>query len=183
MGPDPPSPYRRWDGGSFVTPGMATGSRGQLLSQSPLRTRHTADETAVWRGGPVSRILSLAGLPCERMAIHLRDPLPRPFSCQPGFLGRSLPRVSPPDGTPIWHCSRWGLPCRFRCRSRGGLLPHRFTLAPPWRSGLFSVALSLGLPPPGVTRHRAFPGVRTFLPDRSHAIPRSGHPAIRAHAV
>jgi len=30
---------------------------------------------------------------------------------------------------PIWSCSRWGLPCRLRCRSRGGLLPHRFTLA------------------------------------------------------
>jgi hypothetical protein len=30
---------------------------------------------------------------------------------------------------PIWPCSRWGLPCRDRCRSRGGLLPHPFTLA------------------------------------------------------
>jgi hypothetical protein len=30
---------------------------------------------------------------------------------------------------PIWPCSRWGLPCHGRCRSRGGLLPHRFTLA------------------------------------------------------
>ena len=63
--------------------------------------------------------------------------------------------------TPIWSCSRWGLPCRFRCRSRGGLLPHRFTLA--WLvyrpkagqpGGLFSVALSLGSPPPDVIRHR-----------------------------
>ncbi len=27
-----------------------------------------------------------------------------------------------------WPCSGWGLPCRDRCRSRGGLLPHRFTL-------------------------------------------------------
>src|SRR5476649_1400099 len=57
---------------------------------------------------------------------------------------------------PIWSCSRWGLPCRFRCRSRGGLLPHRFTLA--WLEnqpgGLFSVALSLGSPPPAVNRHR-----------------------------
>jgi hypothetical protein len=57
---------------------------------------------------------------------------------------------------PIWSCSRWGLPCRFRCRSRGGLLPHRFTLASPasWRGGLFSVALSLESPPPDVIRHR-----------------------------
>lgn len=28
---------------------------------------------------------------------------------------------------------------------------------------MFSVALSLGLPPLGVTQHRAFHGVRTFL--------------------
>ncbi len=26
-------------------------------------------------------------------------------------------------------CSRWGLPCRLHCCSRGALLPHRFTLA------------------------------------------------------
>jgi len=29
---------------------------------------------------------------------------------------------------PIRFCSRWGLPCRLRCRSRGALLPHLFTL-------------------------------------------------------
>ena len=64
--------------------------------------------------------------------------------------GRSYPR-----GVPIRHCSRWGLPCRSGCPSRGGLLPHRFTLTRARRRGcLFSVALSLGLPPPGVTRHR-----------------------------
>lgn len=33
------------------------------------------------------------------------------------------------SAVPIWSCSRWGLPCRFRCRSRGALLPHPFTLA------------------------------------------------------
>jgi len=30
---------------------------------------------------------------------------------------------------PIRSCSRWGLPCRLRCRKRGALLPHLFTLA------------------------------------------------------
>jgi len=41
-------------------------------------------------------------------------------------------------------------PC---CQGRGALLPHLFTLAC-FRSRRFvSVALSLGLPPPGVTRH------------------------------
>src|SRR4029079_8998281 len=32
---------------------------------------------------------------------------------------------------PIRFCSRCGLPCRFRCRIRGALLPHLFTLAAP----------------------------------------------------
>ena len=37
---------------------------------------------------------------------------------------------------PIRFCSRCGLPCRFRCRIRGALLPHLFTLAaPPFRVG------------------------------------------------
>jgi len=31
---------------------------------------------------------------------------------------------------PIRFCSRCGLPCRFRCRIRGALLPHLFTLTP-----------------------------------------------------
>jgi hypothetical protein len=34
-----------------------------------------------------------------------------------------------PRAAPIRSCSRWGLPCRRRCRRRGALLPHRFTLA------------------------------------------------------
>ena len=48
-----------------------------------------------------------------------------------------------------------------RCRKRGGLLPHPFSLTQPAcgyaatrLGGILSVALSLGLPPPGVTRHR-----------------------------
>ena len=31
----------------------------------------------------------------------------------------------------IRFCSRCGLPCRFRCRTRGALLPHLFTLTAP----------------------------------------------------
>src|SRR5690606_35113819 len=54
---------------------------------------------------------------------------------------------------PIWSCSRWGLPCHFRYRKRGALLPHHFTLTPLARGGIISVALSLESPPPGVTRH------------------------------
>src|SRR5690606_25968615 len=70
-----------------------------------------------------------------------------------------------------------------RYRRRGGLLPRRFTLT--WRTplehrpgGLFSVALSLAFPPPGVTRHRAlwssdFPPV---------SVPRGPRPAIACTA-
>jgi hypothetical protein len=97
------------------------------------------------------------------MAIHLGRPLPdasrdRPERrCEgpPGSTGKpALPAA------PTWSCSRWGLPSRRRCRRRGALLPHHFTLAsgsPESRPDrrCVSVALSLGSPPPGVTRHRA----------------------------
>src|SRR5262245_32791138 len=43
--------------------------------------------------------------------------------------------------------------------------------------GLLSVALSLGLPPPEVIRHRCFHGARTFLPSGLSARCRSGRPA------
>lgn len=56
--------------------------------------------------------------------------------------------------TPIRSCSRRGLPCHCRCRQRGALLPHLFTLAGARPGGLFSVALSLGSPPAAVSRHR-----------------------------
>jgi len=93
------------------------------------------------------------------MAIHLGRIL-RYASCnQPGSLvwkqtGRFLARA-----TPIWSCSRWGLPCRLCCQRRGALLPHPFTLTlvavSGFEGGLLSVALSLGSPPPEVIRHRA----------------------------
>jgi hypothetical protein len=95
-----------------------------------------------------------------RIAAHLKQPT---RMINPGKRAGLAPCV-----IPIRSCSRWGLPCRFRCRSRGGLLPHPFTLTPPShcretccqaaairrRGGLLSVALSLGSPPPDVIRHR-----------------------------
>jgi hypothetical protein len=38
-------------------------------------------------------------------------------------------RLKAPRVAPIRFCSRRGLPCRRRCRPRGALLPHPFTLA------------------------------------------------------
>src|SRR5712671_2091277 len=78
----------------------------------------------------VSRVLSRddAG-----MAIHLGRSLPnasrdRPERRRGRPARRRKPRPAPP-AAPTWSCSRWGLPCRRRCRRRGALLPHHFTLA------------------------------------------------------
>ena len=106
---------------------------------------------------PVSRVLS-RGAPrrgTAGMAIHLGRPSPDASRDLPGRRRGNPP--GPPCGgpaVPMRSCSRWGLPCRTRCRARGALLPHPFTLAGPGAGGLLSVALSLGSPPPGVTRHR-----------------------------
>jgi len=50
----------------------------------------------------------------------------------------------------IWPCSRKGLHCLNCYQLSGELLPHLFTLTSK-RGGIFSVALSLGFPLPGVT--------------------------------
>ncbi len=44
-----------------------------------------------------------------------------------GNVSAGLCRHSQP-AAPIRSCSRWGLPCQFRYRNCGALLPHRFTL-------------------------------------------------------
>ena len=110
---------------------------------------------SVWRAARTAHVT----------AIPLRRRLPGAFGNLPGRLIRT-DRASRLRGkshaAPIRSCSRWGLPCRSRCRQRGALLPHRFTLtglrAPLARGapagGLLSVALSLGSPPPDVIRHR-----------------------------
>ena len=68
----------------------------------------------------------------------------------------AAPGARKPLVIPIWSCSRWGFPCRTRYRPRGALLPHHFTLTlnPKTKGGIFSVALSLGSPPPAINRHR-----------------------------
>jgi hypothetical protein len=96
-------------------------------------------------------------------AIPLGRPSPSASSNQPERQGqRTGPAASEaPRVAPIRFCSRRGLPCRRRCRPRGALLPHPFTLAfslnglwAPRSGGLLSVALSLGSPPPDVIRRR-----------------------------
>src|SRR3954466_10718717 len=63
---------------------------------------------------------------------------------------------------PIRFCSRCGLPCRLRCRKRGALLPHLFTLTPPegeavrslWHCPWGPPRLRGDKTPPDVIRHR-----------------------------
>lgn len=146
------------------------------------------------RGGSVSRILS-GGLPplddhssASAVTGVVKLPTRAPGLKVPrGGLRQSVARLeSGPfrGGAPIRHCSGWGLPYRPGCPVRGGLLPHRFTITPDppaagrrHRSRLFSVALSLGLPPPGVTRHPSFmeSGLSSGPPFRALA-PRSSNP-------
>jgi hypothetical protein len=69
---------------------------------------------------------------------------------------------------PIRFCSRCGLPCRFRCRIRGALLPHLFTLAAPKPEGEGGRFVLCGTFP-GVAPAGRYPapyvdGARTFLP-------------------
>ena len=100
--------------------------------------------TKIW-SRPISRVLS-------RAIIHLGPLSPTASSDLPGNArGRGT-------CSPIWSCSRWGLPCR-------GVLPparcaltapfHPYLIAQRTRGGIFSVALSVGSRPPGVTWHPA----------------------------
>ncbi len=163
-------------GGSVAKACPPCGGRARQSDQIP---RRPAKSLITKARRPVSRVLS----PPERgMAIHLGRPLPDASRDLPGQRresppGRRLPEKDRPVA-PTRSCSRWGLPCRVRRRTRGALLPHPFTLAGQCLSaagGLLSVALSLGSPPPGVTRHRASmePGLSS-----PRVSPEGGHPAV-----
>ena len=133
------------------------------------------------RGEPVSRILSTPdrdpGLDDHSSANRVATAVKLPTRASRALASLRVVSLSgpAPREAPIWHCSGWGLPCRPCCQVRGGLLPHRFTITPASRGRLFSVALSLGLPPPGVTRHpcQRESGLSSDLATR-------GHPALRA---
>ena len=80
-----------------------------------------------------------------------------PRATYPGDGAKTRLRAETRHAAPIRSCSRCGLPCHRRYRRCGALLPHPFTLTCFTRrqtGGLLSVALSLGSPPPGITRHR-----------------------------
>ena len=74
----------------------------------------------------------MAGARPATTAIPLGRPSPGASCNQPERQGQRT-GLAPPQGgadvAPIRFCSRRGLPCRRRCRRRGALLPHPFTLA------------------------------------------------------
>ena len=153
----------------------------------------------------VSRVLFPVWVtPHGAVIIPLGEPLPTPSSGQPGSFGRAaLERSS------IRPCTSWGLPGRPRHRGRRCALtapfqPHRRPKAPRTRrgrasqsgdgtdkgpevdkppGGLLSVALSSGLPRPGVTRQLAlwssdFPRAARCRP-RSPGVHRRRPPMLR----
>ena len=79
---------------------------------------------------PVSRVLSVpqndTGRPFLWDAPHGAPRATNPGGGTGMFLAQPVGLL---PAAPIRSCSRWGLPCRPRCRGRGALLPHRFTLA------------------------------------------------------
>jgi len=91
-----------------------------------------------WRG----RISEKRQRVCKPGSVH-RPPIARRADGRPFLSGRdrSRPPATNPDhgaeaapyAVPIRSCSRWGLPCRSRCRARGALLPHPFALTVPKR--------------------------------------------------
>lgn len=157
-------------------PATQIGGRPPDVRRAPLSNRQPAYKPGSgWH----------AGTPACVTAIPLGRRLPGVSSNLPGRADLDIDPagVALACGTrravPIRSCSRWGLPCRRRCRRRGALLPHRFTLAAAYatlRGGLFSVALSLGSHPPDVIRHRLStePGLSSPAAFR---LRRSGRPA------
>ena len=119
----------------------------------------------------------------------------RQRACKPGFvrrasrkrdcaaipLGTVLPRPPPatnpgvepepgPCDAPIRSCTRWGLPCRHCCQSRGALLPHPFDLTRPKPGRCPFCSYTVPEPPsPKLVRPAGrypapwFHGARTFL--------------------
>ena len=76
------------------------------------------------------------------------------------LVSSNLPRHNLELCVSIWSCSQWGLPSYLCYHKHGALLPHLFTLTIKKYGGIFSAALSLELPLPGVTRH-----CRSWRPD------------------
>ncbi|QFS83621.1 hypothetical protein FIU97_12680 [Roseivivax sp. THAF40] len=137
------------------------------------------------RGGPVSRILCRTGEPvpddhssgpplAERLKLPTRTP-------RAEAALRRYPRKDQPARGPYLALLPVGLAMRVR------LPVPRWALTPPFHpgrrfpgGGLFSVALSVRLPCPGVTRHRCLRESGLSSLPRPLGMGQSGRPALRA---
>ncbi len=93
--------------------------------------------------------------------------------------GACAPRIAP-----IRSCSRRGLPCRRRCRPRGALLPHLFTLTARPLLRVLGRRFALCGAVPGVAPAGRYPapclrGARTFLRSKATAVRPTGARANR----
>jgi hypothetical protein len=119
---DPPNhpPLRR----GSERPGLCPGPRFcQANRQTACKPGSVPPGTAQGRAETVAAIplgRRLPGASCDRPG-RRREGSPRATAAD------RPPAMTP--AAPTWSCSRWGLPCRRRCRPRGALLPHHFTLA------------------------------------------------------
>ncbi len=116
---------------------------------------------------PVSRVLYGRGSSPRRDGHSSGTPVAGRLKQPTRATGATEALRREPRIAPIRSCSRRGLPCRRRCRLRGALLPHPFTLTPKslfGRSGRFAFCGAF----PGVAPAGRYPapyphGARTFL--------------------
>jgi hypothetical protein len=144
------------------------GRVGTRSAQKLAGARRWCRRAPLWISRPVSRVLCGDGRGPPRDGHSSRTPVARRLKQPTRTAGSGHgSRDFGSRAVPIRSCSRWGLPCRFRCRSRGALLPHRFTLAgahayTPRRSvfcGTFPRVTPAGRYPAPCVH-----GARTFLP-------------------
>ena len=132
--------------------------RGSCGRPYPIQKRQPACKPgSVWPEASPRRDGHSSGTP---VAGRLKQPT-RATGPTDGPATDCSPRIAP-----IRFCSRRGLPCRRRCRRRGALLPHPFTLAPAASQASGRSAFCGAFP--GVAPAGRYPapcpfGARTFL--------------------
>jgi hypothetical protein len=151
--------------GREIDPPKLVGAR-RFCHRAPFKYQPTYKPGSVGRSTHVPRVT----------AIPLGRRLPGASSNLPGRPDPDTdpePRLRGIRAVPIRSCSRWGLPCRRRCRRRGALLPHPFTLTAtirnlPRRSALCGTFPETspreGIGPAGRYPAPYIRGARTFLP-------------------
>jgi hypothetical protein len=136
-------------------------ARGPACCAEPLISKHQpACKPGFVGHRPLARTIRDGHSSGTMFAHGLEQPtrtagLTSPSRC---FRLRERTRVA----VPIRSYSRCGLPCRFRCRKRGALLPHLFTLASSEDEAVLCGTVP-GVAPAGCYPAPYVDGARTFL--------------------